>query len=61
MSAVGGKELRGKKCQGDRELDSDVLRVQGLGASTAPKWFEFHFKYRRHCPQEGLIWLWEEV
>lgn len=26
-----------------------------------PKWSDFHFKYRHHCPQESLVWLWEEV
>lgn len=35
--------------------------MQDLGTTDVPKWFDIHFKYRHHCPQEGLIWLWEEV
>lgn len=42
-------------------MDTDALCTQDLGATDVPKWSDFHFKYRHHCPQEGQVWLWEEV
>lgn len=35
--------------------------MQDLGANDVPKGSDFHFKSRHHCPQEGLVQLWEEV
>ena len=56
-----GQNWGGDGCQGDRDLNIDTSCMQYLGATGMPEWGDFHFKYRHHCPQEGLIWLWEEV